>query len=166
MRATTRASVSPRITNNLVWVIVPLVMLIISILMKQCTHTLTHTHTHTYANNQESTDVVSTPLDRYCVMFGKPYKAPSIHTLLKTFMKSILAGILIYLYLSVSGLLEPGPPVAGSKATIVKYVIGLIVLHDYLATLYDTMVGLDVMYFPYELYYVGLLAVCWMLLNM
>ena len=152
--------ISPKLTNNLLWIVGPVIFLVMSVLIKRCS-----TSAEGASNLVSNMTDQRNPMDRYCVIFGKPYVSPSIHTLLKTFMKSVMGGVFIYLYVLASGLLNI-QLTQMTPASILKYILGLIVLHDYLSTLFDTIVGLDVMYFPYEVYYVGIVVVCWILFNL
>lgn len=150
---------SPKLMNNVVWVVVPLILLVISTLMKRCSN-----KDPDNTDDESNMSDISNPMDRYCVMFGRPPTTPSIHTLLKSCMKSVFGGVVIYLYVLASGLLN-AKSTSLAPLTTLKYIVGVIVLHDYLSTLFDTIVGLDVMYFSYEMYYVGLFVVCWLLFN-
>lgn len=141
--------ISPKILNNVVWITVPLTMMVLYVLMHRCQVDTQYSVRHPFTPRA---------MDRYCVLFGKHYVPPSIHSVGKTFLKSVLTSIAIYMYLSLS-------PVDATSWTTFKYIIGLVVIHDYLGTLFDNIVGLDIMFFPYELYYVGIFMICWLLFH-
>lgn len=83
--------------------------------------------------------------NRFCFIFGND-SHPSIQTLVKTMCKSIIFCILVYLYLKIT-------PLSTLSWDVQKYVLLLMIAHDYMAAMFDYIVELDIMYFPYECYY-------------